>query len=733
MRKLMMLFFCFGVVYVAQPLWAQSGETEGQDVRSLGEIEIQVEEPVKARLLENKLSSDLGEYGQRVQIIDGQTLVDSGYPTLYQALSKLVPGLYFPTNTHSAQIMGDTQMRMNGSTDFLVLLDGVRLNNRLFGRTSSPDVIGVHIVDHVEILSGGEGLFYGTDATGGVINVVTKAATEKKGGSVRLSYGSYNNKDASAYVTGGAGGHKFLIYGHMEDFDGYPIVDDEKVWQNAAFAVPAMLHPIGGREWSQKRYNFGFKYSKEFDLHRPSSGALDFGFFKNDREILTPSPCLNSGKVTPLPSDCSVYDEYVFYETISFLKWSQDITDQYNFSIKFYYHEQWAEQTALRANGVYSAQNTEYGFEDWGIHLMNSFTFEQGTKILFGVEYQNYWGKDDLMRTPATPHEEIVAIYASLRPHFDFWPGWKTSMGLRYTYNKDAKSTIWNVTSKMPFFNDTMYFSSRVGTSFKLPTTSQLFAIPGVPTPTSRTEGNPGLKPQKSMYVNLGLGGKWLYGGFDAYAFWETITDNIRTVTGSGIPMPSVGGNANKYQNMDEKTRQRGYTFNGHLGPYSGLTLSGSITKQVRIVDGKKAEYENLFPEYFGNVNLRWDGNIGDWKTGIGLVNTYTGKMKYEWAAASATASRPASPRAVRSYGDYWISDLNFHVKPNEQLTVSLELSNIFNKQTIYNYQTSRVHLGRVLPIPGGPLDGLQSSDGYYYFGYRNAPFTATLSVTYDF
>ncbi|MDR1607065.1 MAG: TonB-dependent receptor [Deltaproteobacteria bacterium] len=707
-QKLAILAVGLGLVLGGHVLWAQTDGSTSGDLVALEEINVQ------GRQLEEKLSTELSDYGHHVQIVEGEKLVQTGYPTLYKALSRLVPGLYLPSNTVSSQLVGGTQMRLNGSTDFLVLLDGVRINNRMMGRTMSPDIIGVHIVDRVEVLAGGEGLFYGTDATGGVINIVTKKPTEEKSGSVRLSYGSYNDRDASAYVSAGVKGNKFLIYGHIQEYDGYRLLDKE-IWDNAGFTVPAMNNPIGGQKADMKRSNYGIKFNREFDFGGPAPASLDVTFFKNDRKFQTPSPCTAANLTN---NNCNVVNQYTHDETISFLKWAQDINENYSFFIKVYFHEWWAESTTKRASGEYVYDNAKFGYEDWGVHLLNSYRFDQGSEILFGVEYQNYWGKDQVTNMPSTKHEEVIGTYLSFRPFFAFWPAWKTSFGVRYNYMKENSSTNWNVSSKMPFFNDNMYLSASVGTSFKLPSSDNLFRNPQVSHGSGYTEGNQGLKPQTSRYINLGFGGNWEYGGFDLKVFWESVSDRIGSISRAGTWVPSAGIYADKYMNIPGKTKIRGYTLSGHTGPIYGFSATASYSRQEEIRNGVKQEFLSLFPKIFGDVGLRWDGKLGDWETGIGVVNNYVGKMKTRFTAA---------PIQIKEYGDYWTTDLEIHVKPLESLTISLQLSNLFDKDTIYNGWS------RLYPQAGGPLNGKQSSDGYYYYGQRITPFTATLSVIYDF
>lgn len=57
--------------------------------------------------------------------------------------------------------------------DTLILIDGVRLNNRLFGGIYL-DTLPLIAIDRIEVLQGAQSLSFGTQAISGVINIVTK-------------------------------------------------------------------------------------------------------------------------------------------------------------------------------------------------------------------------------------------------------------------------------------------------------------------------------------------------------------------------------------------------------------------------------------------------------------------------------------------------------------------------------------------------------------------------------
>ncbi|MGB3728582.1 MAG: TonB-dependent receptor, partial [Thermodesulfobacteriota bacterium] len=80
-------------------------------------------------------------------------------------------------------------IRGSSSDQVVILLDGVRLNNPLGGGVDLS-TIPVSFVDRFEVIRGGASAFAGTDALGGVVNIVTKP-TDEPFTFASATYGSY--------------------------------------------------------------------------------------------------------------------------------------------------------------------------------------------------------------------------------------------------------------------------------------------------------------------------------------------------------------------------------------------------------------------------------------------------------------------------------------------------------------------------------------------------------------
>src|SRR5580704_8763600 len=136
---------------------------------------------VTANRLEEEMPQELAKYGTRVDVITSAQIKNGGYVDIAQALETLAPGVFIaPKNGPFDYVHASFQGSTTG--DILWLVDGIRINNRLYNGTTPLDTLPASIVDRIEILEGGQALFYGTQAVAGVVNIVTKQFSDQPDG-----------------------------------------------------------------------------------------------------------------------------------------------------------------------------------------------------------------------------------------------------------------------------------------------------------------------------------------------------------------------------------------------------------------------------------------------------------------------------------------------------------------------------------------------------------------------
>ena len=139
-----------------------------------------------------------------ITVITGKDIEKRHYTDLTEALRD-VPGVtvnqYAPAGYNNS-----TKFYINGSEDVVVLIDGVK-QNYAGGSAASlasamKDLSGI---DRIEVLRGSASTLYGSDAMGGVINIITKKAKNAKA-TVEAAYGSFGKQLYSVAYEGSENG-----------------------------------------------------------------------------------------------------------------------------------------------------------------------------------------------------------------------------------------------------------------------------------------------------------------------------------------------------------------------------------------------------------------------------------------------------------------------------------------------------------------------------------------------
>ncbi len=98
-------------------------------------------------------------------------------------------------------------IRGANSNQTLVLIDGMRINGSTAGSISFP-AIDPAMIERIEILRGAASSLYGSDAIGGVVNIITKKGAQDRPLSAwaNVGYGSYETAKSSLGLSGASDG-----------------------------------------------------------------------------------------------------------------------------------------------------------------------------------------------------------------------------------------------------------------------------------------------------------------------------------------------------------------------------------------------------------------------------------------------------------------------------------------------------------------------------------------------
>lgn len=153
------------------------------------------------------------------KVYTNEQLQATGANTVWEAL-KFSEGIIYQAQGPAGQSQGamTSQILIRGQArGTLVLVDGIPLNLR---GTFSLEDMAVGDVEKIEIIRGGGSVLYGSNATGGVINIITK---KERTNSVQVTYGNYGKqKHAVSFQAGKLGvGTSFEKLGEIKGISGF--------------------------------------------------------------------------------------------------------------------------------------------------------------------------------------------------------------------------------------------------------------------------------------------------------------------------------------------------------------------------------------------------------------------------------------------------------------------------------------------------------------------------------
>lgn len=163
--------------------------------------------------------------------IDSKLLEVRGITDIQQA-SRFLPGVRVRTSYGSFQ-----QISIRGFDNSIIMLDGVRDERSSIDNSFPfPDLSSI---ESVELLKGPASVLYGQSAVGGVINIVRRMPKPQQSVNARISYGSYDNKQA----TMGIGGKLFSTMNYYTNFN----YADQKGWRDNGNKRFSGYLAIGGK------------------------------------------------------------------------------------------------------------------------------------------------------------------------------------------------------------------------------------------------------------------------------------------------------------------------------------------------------------------------------------------------------------------------------------------------------------------------------------------------------
>jgi iron complex outermembrane receptor protein len=551
--------------------------------------------------------TDIRTAPMNVHIINNKTIQNRLEPSLLPIITEETAGLFSTARGVmgygvSGGSAGTISVRGIGgapTTGVLVLIDGHPQFMGMMGHPL-PDAYQGLSTERVEVALGPASALYGTNAMGGVINIITKKQTTN-GAVFNLNtmYGSYNT--SSLQMASSVRKDKVSTYLALE--------------RNST---------DGHRNYMGFEQYMGYgKLTYDYNPHHRT--FVDINITQFDAE--SPGIPVAAGAGNPNNgADAKVLRGVVsgVYEN-NYAKTSGAAKLFYNFG----------DHYVIDRNGNTGALVADQHFESndyaWGANLYQSYRPLENTELSAKVDYTRYGGRAVTLKNSgdlATLHadtavQEIAAYIGARQLLFD--KRLSLSAGVRWNYNNFFGQSEWIPQAGITYSAaDNTTLKAIVGKGFRNPTMRELFM--NMPNP------NPDLLPERIMNYEL----VWV----------QNLLDRRLNFTFSGYYL--AGSNTIA---MGMKDTKMTYVNSGSIENW-GIELTSKYRINEMFSIAANYAYLNMknpvlaAPEHkiFGSINF----NRHKWSAAAGMQ--YIANIYTALATSTPTANNPNSPAVQTSF-----------------------------------------------------------------------------------
>lgn len=536
------------------------------------------------------------------------------------------------------------------SNGTVVMINGTPINWRT---NYNLENIPISAVERVEVVRGGGAVLYGSQATGGVINIITKKTLPNE---VKVGLG---NKGRQEYaVTANAGDLSIAYTYNKWGKLGYVSSSDSSIKPDKT-RVPVEM----------KQRFFGSEKNDFLATYKLNDHA---DFLYNHNESASRWAYTYTGITDPDYEDMNDHPRYIrrYENDKDFLQFNFHGLDGISGHVFYNYN-------TLKTHGTdyYSSTGKKYA----------------APKAVRGQEKNKTYGYDVQKVWDGNPDQTFLIGTSLVRETFEnetsdtgrniisAFGSWERNLTAKDVLTLSGRGT-WTTGGIQNFHNfsgqaqylhkldNTQSLYASVGQSFVLPTFSQMYSreqAGGI----SNIIGNPDLKPQKGLHYEAGWKKEETNRQYKVALFTEKIDDNI-----------SYSGTSGRWYAINEDFKNhgieasiRGQEDNGFTW-HAGLTWQDPKSKQTT----EKTSAKRYWDRSYGRI----------------LLTGGVGYEKEKWTTAlnfSYLADRVQSPLAAHSHSvkPYLLTSMTVKYSPNKSSDIMLAIDNLLNRKDIVSHTSS--------------------------------------------
>lgn len=454
--------------------------------------------------------TDVRHLSQTVSVINRIDIEHAMQPSLLPVLTEQIPGLFVTSRGImgygvSTGAAGGISLRgLSGGTGrLMVMIDGHPQYAGIFGHPIA-DAYQSFLADRVEVLRGPASVLYGSNAMGGVINIVTRKMHDNGvNTNIHMGYGSYNTLESEFTSRIRKGRFSSVVSGSYNRTDGHR--DNMEFEQYGGYA------------------KLGYEMTGNWNLR----GDINITHFNASYPGPITAPLLDGDqRITRGVTSFAIENNY----------------EQISGGLSFFYNwgKHWIND-GYTPSKEEKPQDGRFNSRDnmMGVSLYQSMQFFKGNRITAGIDWFRYGGKawneyvsgehigttSDLVNK----HENELAGYVDLRQNIGTWLTFNA--GLRADHHSRV-GLEWVPQAGLAFhLPHTIEMKASASKGFRYPILREMYMFP---------PQNPDLQPESMWNYELAfsqqlLNGRLTYGVNLFYIDGENLIETLPNPNGSGM------------------------------------------------------------------------------------------------------------------------------------------------------------------------------------------------------
>lgn len=454
--------------------------------------------------------TDVRHLSQTVSVINRIDIEHAMQPSLLPVLTEQIPGLFVTSRGImgygvSTGAAGGISLRgLSGGTGrLMVMIDGHPQYAGIFGHPIA-DAYQSFLADRVEVLRGPASVLYGSNAMGGVINIVTRKMHDNGvNTNIHMGYGSYNTLESEFTSRIRKGRFSSVVSGSYNRTDGHR--DNMEFEQYGGYA------------------KLGYEMTGNWSLR----GDINITHFNASYPGPITAPLLDGDqRITRGVTLFAIENNY----------------EQTSGGLSFFYNwgKHWIND-GYTPSKEEKPQDERFNSRDnmMGVSLYQSMQLFKGNRITAGVDWFRYGGKawneyvsgehigttSDLVNK----HENELAGYVDLRQNIGTWLTFNA--GLRADHHSRV-GLEWVPQAGLAFhLPHTIEMKASASKGFRYPILREMYMFPSQ---------NPDLQPESMWNYELAfsqqlLNGRLAYGVNLFYIDGKNLIETLPNPNGSGM------------------------------------------------------------------------------------------------------------------------------------------------------------------------------------------------------